>query len=84
MKGIYLTQKSKQELEAKIAELKQYSPLETDDDFFDRGKQIAFEEILSSATILPVETNMSYVKSQDFSDEFTIEYPNGVIIQPKQ
>jgi len=55
MKGIYLTEEGKKEIEAKIAELQIFSPLETDDDFLDRGKQIAFEEILSSATILPVE-----------------------------
>jgi hypothetical protein len=88
MKGIYLTPEGKQEIEAKIAELEEYKDSDSCKDSRDwsfiSGKQSILKEILSSATILPVETNMSYVKSQDFGDEFTIEYPNGVIIQPKQ
>jgi hypothetical protein len=86
MKGIYLTEQGKQQIEAKIAELENYT-YATQNIWIEgqnSGMLEILEEILSSATILPVETNMSYVKSQDFGDEFTIEYPNGVIIQPKQ
>ena len=84
MKGIYLTEEGKQEIEAKITELEK--PLNKQPAHIDtiHYKLIdAYKEILSSAIILPVENNMSYVKSYDFVDEFDIEYPNGVIIQPK-
>jgi chaperonin cofactor prefoldin len=98
MKGIYLTEEGKKEIENRLTELDKLMKLiqkaANDDKDFDMMKNIGYaffdkenqilKEILSSATILPVETNMSYVKSQDFGDEFTIEYPNGVIIQPKQ
>jgi hypothetical protein len=67
---IYMSIETYKFFEAKIDELQIFSPLETDDDFLDRGKQIAFEEILSSATILPVEDNWTM-------------YPKGVIIKPK-
>jgi len=89
MKGIYLTEQGKQQIEAKIAELELVNKISIENEWKVKagvtfGFIAALKEILSSATILPVETNMSYVKSQDFGDEFTIEYPNGVIIQPKQ
>jgi ribosome-associated translation inhibitor RaiA len=89
MKGIYLTEQGKQEIETKIEKLVQKAKLQHTDELVNawsvtQGKINCLKAILSSATILPVETNMSYVKSQDFGDEFTIEYPNGVIIQPKQ
>ena len=48
MKGIYLTEKGKQELKAKIAEIESYEGLES-------GMADTLKEILSSATILPVE-----------------------------
>lgn len=88
MKGIYLTQESKQEIEARIDELeKDYFKLKGNDDpdehYLD-GARTYLKNILASATILPVESNMSYVKSYDFVDEFDEEYPNGVIIQPKK
>ena len=84
MKGIYLTQKGKQEIEAKIAELTELATSKETMSISYIAQHSVYSLILQSATILPVETNMSYVKSQDFGDEFTIEYPNGVIIQPKQ
>ena len=82
MKGIYLTEEGKKEIEAKIAELEQFSPIDTFEDYTNFGKKQQLKnfgkkqqlkEILSSATILPVDNN--YVSSK---------YPNGVIIQPKQ
>jgi hypothetical protein len=80
MKGIYLTQEGKQE----IADYE--SGESYDDELYEmklQGRYESYKEILASATILPVKSNMSYVKSYDFVDEFDIEYPNGVIIQPK-
>jgi len=56
MKGIYLTEQSKQEIEAKIAELetiRNESSSDNNDYYLGRLKEL--EEILSSATILPVE-----------------------------
>lgn len=88
MKGIYLTDEAKKEIEAKIDELRNYSPLETDDDFINRGKQIILEEILSSATILPVEKSWDdvelYPPDNESQIEKTLRLKNGVIIQPKQ
>jgi len=91
MKGIYLTEQTKQEIEAKIAEIKNYT-YATQNIWIEgqnSGMLKILEEILASATILPVEesweefhytTNPVYnhFKSTDK------EYPNGVIIQPKQ
>ena len=58
MKGRYLTEEGKQEIEANIAELEeQYFKLKgknSDEDYFD-GARTYLKEILSSATILPVE-----------------------------
>jgi hypothetical protein len=63
MKGIYLTEEAKKEIEAKIAELEidlenhiQHCKMTGSDyDYqFEQGIEI-YKEILSSATILPVE-----------------------------
>ena len=50
MKGIYLTEEGKKEIEAKIVELK--IPYGTSNRL---GELTIYKEILSSATILPVE-----------------------------
>jgi hypothetical protein len=100
MKGIYLSEEGKKEIEAKIAELekhienvikiadiasdKTYGISKTYLEIEFRTKQNTLKEILASAIVLPIESNMSYVKSYDFVDEFDVEYPQGVIIQPKQ
>jgi hypothetical protein len=65
MKGIYLTQEDKQEIEHEIAELEKYEhsidDIEncSDEDYFYIGKRsgeiLKLKEILSSAIILPVE-----------------------------
>jgi len=77
MKGIYLTLEGKQEIEAKIAELLNYlndeDNIPIEQEWTLRGVRSSLQEILASATILPVDNN--YVSSK---------YPNGVIIQPKQ
>jgi hypothetical protein len=87
MKGIYLTQEAKQEIEAKIAEL---------ENFYITARKVGvtmekidwevqyLKEILQSSTILPVEE--SWDDFQDISDPLyrQEDYPNGVVIQPKQ
>jgi hypothetical protein len=86
MKGIYLTQEGKQEIEAKIAELEQFSPIDTFEDYTNFGKKQQLKEILSSATILPVEESWQKVKHFYTGDSVksSKKYPQGVIIQPKQ
>jgi hypothetical protein len=90
MKGIYLTEEAKAEIEAKIAELeKQF--LISENDLYS-GMISALEEILSSATILPVEESYNDIQHFETSEHGTVirkhllmaNYPNGVIIQPKQ
>jgi len=82
MKGIYLSEEGKKEIEAKIAELekhienvikiadiasdKTYVISKTYLEIEFRTKQNTLKEILASAIVLPVESNMSYVKSYDF------------------
>lgn len=84
MKGIYLSEEGKKEIEAMIVKLEKQLEEPAHFPSVLSGKLLCLKEILSSATILPVETDMNYIKSQDFGYEFDIEYPNGVIIQPKQ
>jgi len=73
MKGIYLTEEGKKAIEAKIAELEKYDYGDARLNGALEGDLYRLKEILSSATILPVDNN--YVSSK---------YPNGLIIQPKQ
>ncbi len=94
MNGIYLTQEGKQEIEDKIAEIEKErfygSELNSD---YRIGQQKVWKEILSSATILPVEENWEKLEENllkglhehtPFMNVVGIDYPNGVIIQPKQ
>ena len=83
MNGIYLTQEGKQEIEAKIAELentRKESSSDNNDYYLGRIKEL--KEILSSATILPVEE--SWGNMPIGVNESELSYPQGVIIQPKQ
>jgi|688.fasta_scaffold1399701_2 hypothetical protein len=90
MKGIYLTQEGKQEIEAKIAELEGTNihlmkPSHTLGSL--EGRISALKEILSSATILPVEEswNLSVVAITPFKQGLLKTlYKNGVIIKSKQ
>jgi hypothetical protein len=98
MKGIYLTPEGKQEIEAEIAELEMINNLPTSDNnnfykdyFFARISVL--KKILSSATILPVEESWEKLEENlleglhehtKLEDVISIDYPNGVIIQPKQ
>jgi hypothetical protein len=89
MKGIYLTEEGKKAIEDKIAELevKRDKAAEDNDEIYANsciGQIFAYYEILSSATILPVEESWEGV-SRDMSPIDEVFYPNGVvIIQPKQ
>jgi hypothetical protein len=86
MKGVYLTEEGKKVIEDKIDELEK--PLNKQPANIDtiHYKLIdAYKEILSSATILPVEKNWDGVFDKTFSQAYIEkDYPNGVIIQPKQ
>lgn len=75
MKGIYITEEGKQKIEAKIVEIEAYEGLES-------GMTNILKEILSSATILPVEESWGKVPMGTNECELTL--PNGVIIKPKQ
>ena len=82
MKGIYLTEEGKQEIEAKIAEfediIEKYKECKNWMWFDAVGQLEVYKEILSSATILPVE------ESWEHGSKFTnVKYKQGVIIQPK-
>jgi hypothetical protein len=85
MIGIYLTQEGKQGIEAKIAELEGINihlmkPSHTLGSL--EGRISTLKEILSSATILPVEE--SWGNMPIGVNESELSYPQGVIIQPKQ
>jgi len=88
MNGIYLTQKGKQEIEAKIAELEEVKRnCRTDYEWDDAAiEQNIYKKILSSATILPVEESWRKcgIVNREERESVTSDYPNGVIIQPKQ
>jgi hypothetical protein len=80
MKGIYLTQEGKQEIEAKIA-LYEYCTLLP----HQVGELKIYKEILSSSTILPVEESWdNAIDTHDVENAFMKHYPNGVIIKSKQ
>ena len=81
MKGIYLTEQGKQEIEATIAKLHKewkgkvgYNMVLSNIDLL--------KEILSSATILPIEESwLKVAKKHGVSSILSEFYPNGVIIK---
>jgi hypothetical protein len=88
MKGIYLTEEGKKEIEAKIAELdnQKHKCIEFDLVFYGlSGKVLMLKEILSSATILPVEDDWNDVLGNTERDDCVYScksnYQNGVIIK---
>jgi GTP-sensing pleiotropic transcriptional regulator CodY len=95
MKEIYLTEQSKQEIETKILELEEIQASAKTD--FEWNKCVieknVYKEILSSATILPVEESWERLEENlleglhehtKLENVISIDYPNGVIIQPNQ
>jgi endonuclease/exonuclease/phosphatase (EEP) superfamily protein YafD len=90
MKGIYLTEEGKQEIEAKIAELERVYPEflknQLAGTLANRALVSAYKEILSSAIILSVEESWSdmQILNNDNLEYVKSKFANGVIIQPKQ
>jgi len=96
MKGIFLTQEGKKEIEAKIAYLEKWIQEENDECLLGhwKGEKIIYEEILRSSTILPVEESWyKVIENVENDSQFLILqtpfimkslYEQGVIIQPKQ
>jgi hypothetical protein len=77
MKGIYITEQAKQEIEAKIAKIEKdkYANLRID--------LSVYKEILQSAIVLPVvnwEDTYQTILTDALNKE---EFSQGVIIQPK-
>jgi len=93
MNGIYLTEEGKKEIEAKIAELQKENELPTHAAIpslykYYQGRIDMLQEILSSATILPVEESWNDVLGNTERDDCVYSCksncPNGVIIEPKE
>jgi hypothetical protein len=89
MKGIYLTEQSKQEIEAKIAKLELVNKTEIEDKWEVKagvtfGCILMLNEILSSAIILPVAETWHDIHEEDVANWSETNYSKGVIIQPKQ
>jgi hypothetical protein len=90
MKGIYLTEEGKKEIEANIAELEKLSEQGKFGETYQYDLPCTiYKEILSSATILPVEENWDGIRLLDRIDSSgtgnltKAKYPNGVIINLK-
>jgi hypothetical protein len=89
MKGIFLTEEGKKEIENQISELeRQIKISESLDDTIRAGietfEKRVYEEILTSATILPVEESWNILFHTVDGADIKNYYPNGVIIKPKQ
>jgi hemoglobin-like flavoprotein len=85
MKGIYLTEEGKKEIEAKIDKINgAIQDLDVPVSQYAIGRIMidAYKEILSSATILPVEEDWNDVYDCVYSCKSN--YQNGVIIKPKE
>jgi hypothetical protein len=84
MKGIFLTQETKQEIEAKIEELKTtLDPTSLKNAYKNISKISVYKELLQNSIILSVEESWDeiYSNNRKYGE---IKYLNGVIIQPKQ
>lgn len=85
MKGIYLTEEGKKAIEEKIAELEKSNSWDETENAMIFARSELYKEILSSATILPVEDSWNNLSNNTFDRANNCEiYPQGVIIQPKQ
>jgi len=86
MNGIYLTQEGKQGIEAKIAALEEVKHNCKKDYEWNEAvvEQNSYRQILSSATILPVEESWAKISDSTIAFHYHQSFPNGVIIQPKQ
>jgi hypothetical protein len=84
MKGIYLTEEGQKEIEAKITELENKLNLSNHFPMALSGKILCLKEILSSATILPIEESWDKLFPCSWNSINKQEIKNGVIIKPKQ
>ncbi len=90
MKGIYLTTEAKQELEAKLKQIRfnDRSDHEDNEDYLLKKfelEQDFIDNLLSSATILPIEESWDDVPlSFWYKNGSKRLYPNGVIIKTKE
>jgi hypothetical protein len=88
MKGIYLTEQAKKELETEIAELartyREYGSWEEN-----YGELQTLRKILSSAIVLPVEESWERLSLKAVGSTHAVpsaiveKFENGLIIQPK-
>jgi len=90
MKGIYITEEGKKELEDMIAELEGKlhrlfpgSFKKGNAYFILKTRRDMYKEILSSAIVLPVEESWDKYIHPAIVPFFEKDLPNGVIIQPK-
>jgi hypothetical protein len=87
MTGIYLTQEGKQAIEAKIKHIKVLEKNSVLSNFY-QGQIAILKEILSSATVLPVEESWEnvelYPPDNESQFEKTMSLKNGVIIKSKE
>lgn len=82
MNGIYLSPEGKALIESKIAELETELTLPYEYKVIAKGKIDILKEILSNATVLPVEESWEAV--DESTNTIPKVYPHGLIIQPKQ
>jgi hypothetical protein len=87
MKGLYITEDGRRELESKIAEIEEQ--LGSKDMYLTvwyglNHKKIMLKEILSTATILPVEDSWGDIKDMLDINTLPISYKQGVIIETKE
>jgi hypothetical protein len=82
MNGIYLSPEGKALIEAKVAELETELTLPYEYKVIAKGKIDILKEILSNATVLPVEESWEAV--DESTHTIPKVYPHGLIIQPKQ
>ena len=89
IKGIYLTEESKKDIEAKIAELEKIITIHPAVHVIGTiHRSELYKEILASAIILPVEDSWkNTLDNEEVSDCIYANekyYPQGVIIQTKK
>lgn len=77
MKGIYLSEEGKKDIEDRIAELESRE-INRDNSAYIYYTKKAYQNILSTAVVLPVYESLGDVMHSNNLDDL-----NGVIIQPK-
>jgi hypothetical protein len=80
MKGIYLTEQGKKDLEAKLTELELTNTGDEALDYEILGQMVILEEIISSAIILPIEESWYKLFPCSWNSINKQEIKNGVII----